>query len=352
MLQKTVLHIISFHRMQLLMFALLIVVCSTTTGLAAGPSISGFTPKKGAVGDNVIINGEGFVFINISSNKVRFSGKRAIVAVAPTATRLVVTIPDEAISGQITIDNTNGSVTSSDTFEVIAANNQIESSGRAPGPGDRKILNTYMSGFKMTDIANSPEYYASPGSILWVDSKVDDKGTVIVHFAENWTNNRVGAETIDTKYKDKCKGGLVIPRVKYTVKATELQNTAAQSQGPDYGLLVVPFKFHPSDHSLTGEATLGGYAGYQYSWPGIAITVPVVSAGIGVVNITQQNGTTSTSSSAPSLSIAYGIIINLVKSGLFQIGVISGFDWAGKGSQYKYEGKPWISVSFGTNFTK
>jgi hypothetical protein len=55
---------------------------------------------------------------------------------------------------------------------------------------------------------------------------------------------------------------------------------------------------------------------------------------------------------AHGIAAAGGFIVNLTKSGLFQIGLLSGFDWAGKGSQYKYEGKPWISVSFGTNFTK
>jgi hypothetical protein len=114
----------------------------------------------------------------------------------------------------------------------------------------------------------------------------------------------------------------------------------------DYGVLVIPYKFHTSDQSLTGEATLGGFAGYQLTWPGVAIST-VISAGVGVVNLTKQENGTSTTNNAPSFTAAGGFIISLTKSNLFQIGLLCGLDWAGEGKQYKYEGKPWIAFSFG-----
>lgn len=351
MLRKTMKQIVSVPGMKLFIIALLLVVYSVAPALSAGPAISSFLPTKGSPGDNIIINGKGFVFANVSSNKVSFNGKLAKVAVMPTESQLVVTVPD-TITGVITVENSNGpKATSDNVFEVIPTGKQIASSGTAPGRGDRKILNTYISGFKMADFANSTEYYAPPGSILWVDSIVNDKGNLLVHFAENWTNTHVGTELNDTKYKELCKGGVVSPGIKYTINAIELQNTSAQSQGFDYGLLVVPFKFHMSDHSLSGEATLGGYGGYQYSWPGVAVSL-VASAGVGVVNITKQVDGVSKESNAASFSAAGGLVISLTKSDMFQIGLLVGLDWAGKGNQYKYERDPWVSVSFGTNFTK
>ena len=103
MLLKSGVPNVSVLRIRLLMGALLLVVSFTTAVFAAGPSISNFTPCKGSVGDNVIIYGEGFVFPNLSSNKVRFRDKRAKVVVAPNANQLVVTVPDGAIPGPISI---------------------------------------------------------------------------------------------------------------------------------------------------------------------------------------------------------------------------------------------------------
>jgi len=338
-------------KIHLVFWLLALVVGSASTSLAATPSITGFTPTKGAAGDNVIITGANFVFPNLSSNKVKFNGTRAAVTMAPSGDHLVVTVPEKAIPGPITIDNSHGSVTSPNAFEVISTKDQIASSGTAPGPGDRKILDTYMSGFRMADVADSPEYYASPGSKLWVDSHVDNKGNVIVHFAENWTNPKVGSEVVNPDYSKQCTGGLVKPGVKYSIKAIELQDTAALSRGADYGLLVVPYKFHISDHSLSGAATVGGYAGMQIASPGVAISL-VGAAGVGVVPVTTVQNGTSTTNNAASFTVAGGTIISLTKAGLFQIGILCGLDWAGKGSQYKHEGKPWIALSFGTNLTK
>jgi hypothetical protein len=343
-----------FAKFNLLFWAFVLVVGSASTSLAANPSISGFTPKKGSVGDNIIINGEGFVFANLSSNTVRFSGKRAVVAVAPTANQLVVTVPDGAIPGRISVVNSNGQVDSNEAFEVIATSNQIASSGSAPGPGDRKELDTFINGFMIADGSSNTVYYAPPEAILWIDTKKDNEGYVTVHFVCGFLSaacDKTSSGYVKPEsglYKD---GNIVDLHVEYKIEASKLQNYPAQSRGMDYGLLVVPFKFHLSDQSVTGEATLGGYAGYQLTWPGIAIST-VLSAGVGVVNLTKQANGVSTESNAASFTAAGGFIINLMKSGLFQIGILCGFDWAGKGSQYKYEGKPWIAVSFGTNFTK
>jgi len=337
-----------------LFWTFVLVVGSVSTALAANPIISGFTPKKGSVGDNVIINGADFIFPNLSSNKVKFNDKPATVTILPSEKQLVVTVPKGAISGPITITNSYGSVTSTNSFEVISSIDQIASSGSAPGAGDRKELDAFISGFTLADGSNDIVYYAPPKAILWVDTKKDNDGYVTVHFVCGFLSavcSKTSSGYVKPEsgpYKD---GNIVDLHVEYKIEASKLQNYPAQSRGMDYGLLVVPYKFHLSDQSLTGEATLGGYAGYQLTWPGIAIST-VLSAGVGVVNLTKQENGISTSDNAASFTAAGGFIINLMKSGLFQIGILCGFDWAGKGSQYKHEGKPWIAISFGTNLTR
>jgi hypothetical protein len=96
---------------------------------------------------------------------------------------------------------------------------------------------------------------------------------------------------------------------------------------------------------------VGGYLGWKIDKPGIGIS-GVVSAGVGVVPVTTQQNGVSTTNNAASFTAAAGLIFTLTKAGMFQAGVLIGADWAGKESQYKYEGKPWIAISFGTNLTK
>lgn len=326
--------------------ALMLVLIYVAPVLSEELSITDFSPKKGAVGDNIIIYGKGFAFHNLSSNKVKFNNKPADVVFAES-TRIVTTVPKGAIPGAISITNNNNGYTySKNAFEVVVTSDQIASSGTALGKGDRVILDTYLSGIKNPDVPDN-EYYASPDSKIWV-SEIDSSGKAHIRFKENWSNKEVGTGKKNDEYDAINKGGLVKPGIEYTIETVKLQHAPVSIQGVDYGVLVVPYKFHFTDQTLTGEATLGGYAGYRYSWPGFALTVPLISAGVGVVNVT----TTGETKSSPSFSLATGTIITLTKNGLFQIGLLGGLDWAGKGNNYKYEGRPWVAVSFGTNITK
>lgn len=332
-----------------MLIPLLILLLFASRASSQDLEVYDFKPKKGSVGNNIIIYGKGFAFNNVTSNTVKFGEKRAFVSIVSSdGNQLVATVPQGAITDQIKIINHKVETVSQDVFEVIPTSGQIASSGTAPGPGDRKILKTYLPGFRKTYGSDDSEYYAPPDATLWVISRNDDK-TVNVRFTTNWTDDSIGSPA--TCPEQPCKGKIVRPDVSYTISSSELQRAAAFNRGWDYGLLAVPYKYHPTDQSLTGEATLGGYAGYQYSWPGVAITIPVFSAGVGVVNVTNDTGKETSSRSAASFTVASGFIINLTKSGLFQIGALYGIDWAGKGNHYKYDGKPWIAISFGTNLS-
>jgi hypothetical protein len=324
--------------------------------VSAAPFIGDILPPRGKAGDHVFINGGNFLFSNLSSNKVIFSGGVRAGVISAKTDQLCVTVPNGAASGPVTLNSSLGSVTSPNSFEIMTASARMPTTGGVLGRGDRKVLDTYLDGFQAVK-EDGKTYFAPPESVLYVE-KVDSTGNATVYFKQcSWWQKGCKKLKSPKEEPEPAEGAFkheyeVQHSLEYKIDSAKLQDSVALTQGFDYGLLVLPFKYHFSDQALTGEATLGGYAGYQLSWPGVAVTMPVLSAGLGVVNIVKQEGSSVTSSSAPSLTVAYGMIINLSKSGLFQIGVISGFDWAGRGSQYKYEGKPWISVSFGTNFTK
>jgi hypothetical protein len=317
---------------------------------AAGPEIIDFSPKKGSSGDNIVIKGKNLIFANLSSNKIKFGSKPADVSMMSQETgSLVVTVPKGAIPAPISLLNSNGAqaFVTQDAFEVIPGSGEIASSGTKLGVGDRVHFKAYMAGF--SDTATNKLHYAPPEATAWID-RIDGSKAYVV-FTKNWTDANVGTGVEDADYKKIADGGMVKQQREYSVDVASLRSGPLAYRGFDYGVLLAPYKFHPQDRSLTGEATLGGYLGYRYTWPGVAVTIPVLSAGLGVVNV-QKDSTTNETKSSPSFSIAGGAIFSFFKNGLFQLGLLGGADWAGKGSIYKYEGQPWFAVSFGINLTK
>jgi hypothetical protein len=141
----------------------------------------------------------------------------------------------------------------------------------------------------------------------------------------------------------------------YEISGNDLKSAAARTQGWQFGVLVAPYKFHLVDHSTSASASIGGYLGYNYGNPAFSLT-PVASAGIGAVPVPASTTPSSpavagASTTHTSLTLASGLIFGLKKSGSFQVGLLAGVDWAGAGAHYKYEGKPWLSFSFGTSLT-
>jgi len=106
------------------------------------------------------------------------------------------------------------------------------------------------------------------------------------------------------------------------------------------GMLVVPFKFHPSDHSLTGGGTAAGYVGWRSSWMGLTVT-PIVSAGLSLSDARYGTG----------FSVASGLIGSVANSPI-HFGLVAGTDWYAKSLQYPYDGKLWLAVEVGYNFSQ
>ncbi len=214
--------------------------------------------------------------------------------------------------------------------------------GYKPGAGDVRTLTVNVPGFISTG-ATITSYVAPAKSKLRVDTPERD-GKVYVHF------DRIGDG------KDSNIGDSSAPYVEagkeYIVNSYILRTYPSNGWGQDYGLLVVPYKYHFLDQSLTGAATIGGYFGIRYDSPGLGVAL-VMSAGLAVLPVSTQNddGTLSTTN-VSGFTAAGGIIATLSKAGMFQAGLLVGADWAGKDSQYKYEGQPWVALSFGINLTR
>lgn len=116
----------------------------------------------------------------------------------------------------------------------------------------------------------------------------------------------------------------------------------------DHGVLVVPFKFRTKDQTLTGQSTLGYYAGIRSASFWGAGTF-FASAGLSQVDMPVTATTTETKT---GLSISGGYIFES-RDG-FQIAFVVGSDRLGgaAGKTWDYEKDIWVSVGLGFNLAK
>jgi len=149
------------------------------------------------------------------------------------------------------------------------------------------------------------------------------------------------------------------------------------SLGISYGVLTVPYKYHFSDHALTGGSTVGGYLGLTQNW-GFTQVSEVVGAGLALVSTTAATsnftsgtagGTTSgiatahssaastpnsstagTTSTLTGLTLAAGLLGKIGNTNT-QFGLLAGVDVVAKSDNYQYSGKPWLSLSIGYSFS-
>lgn len=140
---------------------------------------------------------------------------------------------------------------------------------------------------------------------------------------------------IDNQYCEK--------NIQYRINAEILNRFDTSGSGIDTGILLAPYKLYFDDQSLAGATSIGPYIGWRNDWTGFSGTA-VITAGLGVVPV--ANGTTTTN--IASFSVAFGEVINIVKTD-FQMGLLIGIDWTGD-KQFIHEGKPWFAISFGTTF--
>jgi hypothetical protein len=146
--------------------------------------------------------------------------------------------------------------------------------------------------------------------------------------------------------------GLVEVGPEYEVDINELAGYGRHQFGWAYGALVIPYKFHGSDNSFSSNVTVAGFAGYSFSLEGFQLT-PVVTGGLSTVQVpkTDSNGVT-TNDNKSAASAAWGLVFTFSRTRMFQVGLLSGWDWAGNSSGYQYNGKPWIALSVGVDLTK
>jgi hypothetical protein len=93
------------------------------------PTITGFSPTSGQVGDSVTITGTNFS-ATAANNTVKFNGTTAVVT-SSTATQIVTSVPTGATTGTITVTVSGSTATSSGSFTVTVTPASLTLSGTA-----------------------------------------------------------------------------------------------------------------------------------------------------------------------------------------------------------------------------
>ncbi|QUJ69844.1 hypothetical protein KDD30_16860 (plasmid) [Photobacterium sp. GJ3] len=141
----------------------------------------------------------------------------------------------------------------------------------------------------------------------------------------------------------------VIPvSTKVHLKKSETKIHEADQFGWQYGGLIAPYKYYTSNDDLTGAATIAPYFGWRLNFPSLNFSfTPVLFAGPTMINATKSDGS---STNLFGLSSGAGVLMTLHQE--FNMGFLLGYDVTSDEEEFENNGRPWISISFGLDFSK
>lgn len=134
-----------------------------------------------------------------------------------------------------------------------------------------------------------------------------------------------------------------------SVELLTLNISEPSNIGPVSGPLIVPFKWRLDDDTLTGDATVGLYAGYRFEPQLFSsnVTLPItpfISAGLAQISV--NNSETNDSDVKTGVTVALGMLWEWDE---VTVGVVYGQDRIGD-SEWEHEGEGWLSISVGWKF--
>jgi hypothetical protein len=121
------------------------------------PTVLGFSPPQAPAGANVIITGAGFKGIGV----VTFGGAPAPWFQVNSPQQITATVPPNAITGAVVVENTAGLGTSYDSFVVVPT---ITGISPTSGPATTAVTLTGTGFYGTSSVAVGSETPGQPGS--------------------------------------------------------------------------------------------------------------------------------------------------------------------------------------------
>ncbi|WP_326766068.1 IPT/TIG domain-containing protein [Streptomyces sp. NBC_01591] len=138
-------------------------------------SVLSLVPVRAASGESITLSGTGFS-TTAASNTVSFGTKTAVVTSA-SATRLVVTVPEGAAKGPVSVAVGSGSATSTETFTPAQGKPVVTSYAPTSGPPGTEVV---LSGSDFASAATDNVVRFNGGRIAEVVERTDTALTVKV----------------------------------------------------------------------------------------------------------------------------------------------------------------------------
>ncbi|EPT8452262.1 hypothetical protein ACVS4I_003092 [Vibrio fluvialis] len=134
---------------------------------------------------------------------------------------------------------------------------------------------------------------------------------------------------------------------KISLSKSQINLDYASKFGWQYGALIAPYKYYTSNGDLSGGATIAPYFGWRLNIEPINFSfTPILFAGPTMVNVEKSDGSDS---NVFGVSMGTGLLLELHKE--FNMGFVLGYDVVSKSEDFDNNGRPWLSVSFGYNFS-
>lgn len=184
----------------------------------------------------------------------------------------------------------------------------------------------------------------------------DDKDKYAIKFLNVYQVGEIKASRTKDDYKSYTPSDVIEDQIYYLnkveVNGVPIEKRVHQSFGGLVsGPLIVPFKYRLNDDSISGEATLGYYAGWGWDTNFFGASdryvtfTPFLSAGLTQVSVKSESESGETSSDNKSgFSWATGLLIN--NWDRVNIGLVYGQDRIGD-KNWEHEGESWLSISIG-----
>lgn len=163
-------------------------------------------------------------------------------------------------------------------------------------------------------------------------------------------------KSVDEKILYKC----VDLKETYEIDKVDAAKYHHRTSGFVSGVLVVPFKYHFSDHAVTSGSSVGGYFGRRFGFFNSSIAW-IAGGGLAVISNVPAKKNFSTDDSQTSsedtkdnqmgFTLATGLLGTIGQSNA-QIGLLVGWDYLRDDVDYKYEAKPWLAFEVGYNFSQ
>ena len=139
------------------------------------PIITLFSPTNGIPGDEIIINGANFSPI-INENTVIFNDNKEAVILDANPNSLKVIVPDDAVTGKISVTVNNNTTTSTNDFNATATPTITSFSPTSASPGATVTIN----GTNFSNIINENEVVFSDSQEATITNATVNTLTVIV----------------------------------------------------------------------------------------------------------------------------------------------------------------------------